>query len=70
MATLSGNVNRGRVVVVHQQNHIPVFDVTPDANGDWSADVPAGEPFMVIYIDPAGDCAPEIHGPYFAETPA
>ena len=66
MATLSGNVNRDRVVVVHQRNHIPVFDVTPDANGDWSADVPAGEPFMVIYINEP--CQPEIHGPYSVEA--
>ena len=66
MATLSGNVNRGRVLVVHQRNHIPVFDVTPDANGDWSADVPAGEPFMVIYINEP--CQPEIHGPYSVEA--
>ena len=65
---LTGNTTFGRVLVVHQRNHIPVFDVTPDANGDWSADVPAEQPFMVIYIDPTGDCAPVMHGPYSVEA--
>lgn len=62
---LAGNTTFGRVVLVHQQYHLPVFDITPDANGDWSATVPPEQPFLVIYIDPDEVCAPEIHGPYY-----
>lgn len=63
MATLSGTVNRERVVLVHMDDHIPVFDIEPDENGDWSAQVPAGEPFLAIYLSET--CQPEIHGPYW-----
>lgn len=63
---LTGNTHFERVIVVHKDNHTPVFNLTTDALGDWSANIPAGQPFMVIYIDPAGHCAPLMHGPYFA----
>jgi hypothetical protein len=63
MATLSGNVNRARVIVFHQHDHLPVSDVQPDINGDWSATVPDDEPMMVIYI--TENCRPVIHGPYW-----
>lgn len=65
MATISGNCNRERVIVIHQDDHVPVVEATPDANGDWSAEVPAGAPMMVIYIQ-AG-CQPEMHGPYYGD---
>ena len=66
MATIAGNVNRPRVVVVHKDSHLPVFEATPDENGDWSVEVPEGEPFMVLYLGEG--CQPEIHGPYWGQA--
>ncbi|MBB5322342.1 hypothetical protein [Marinobacter oulmenensis] len=43
-----------------------VVKVVPDANGDWSAQVPPGT-YDVSYI--AENCAPVIHGPYTVELP-
>ncbi len=43
-----------------------VAKVIPDANGDWSAEVPPGT-YDVSYI--AENCAPVIHGPYTVTLP-
>jgi hypothetical protein len=66
MGTLSGSVNRDRVILVHQYLHLPVFETTPDpVTGEWSiSDVPDNEPFLVAYIK--SGCQPEFHGPYWA----
>lgn len=63
MATLSGTVNRERVVIMHMDNHVPTFEVEPDENGDWSVEVPAGEPFLALYL--SDSCDPVMHGPYW-----
>jgi len=65
--TLSGNVNRERVIAVHKDNHLPVFETVPDPEtGAWSiSGVPLGQPFLLIYIQ--SDCQPEIHGPYWGQ---
>ena len=67
MGTISGTVNRERVILVHKDLHLPVFEATPDpVTGDWSiTDVPLETPMMAIYIK--DDCQPEMHGPYWAE---
>lgn len=64
--TISGTVNRERVILVHKELHQPVFEATPDpATGAWSiADVPLEQPFMAIYLK--GGCQPEMHGPYWS----
>ena len=67
MGTISGNVNRERVILVHKDLHLPVFEATPDpVTGDWSIEgVPLETPMMAIYLK--DDCQPEMHGPYWAE---
>jgi hypothetical protein len=64
---ISGSVNRDRVLLVHKDLHLPVFETAPDpVTGDWAiSGVPLDEPFMVIYITEG--CQPEMHGPYWAE---
>lgn len=64
---LTGTTNRDRVLLVHYRDHIPVFDLTPDAHGFWSADVPLAQPFMAIYMQDG--CQPEMHGPYSVDVP-
>lgn len=66
MGTISGQVNRSRVILVHKDNHLPVFETTPNPQtGQWSiSNVPDNQPFLVIYIQEG--CQPEIHGPYWA----
>ena len=66
MGVISGNVNRERVILVHKDLHIPVFETTPDpVTGDWSIEgVPLDMPMMAIYLK--DDCQPEMHGPYWA----
>jgi len=68
--TISGNVNRTRVILVHKDSHAPVFETAPDPEtGDWSiSGVPLEEPFMAIYLNDG--CQPEIHGPYWAQEVA
>jgi hypothetical protein len=67
VGTISGTVNRDRVILVHKDLHMPVFETTPDpVTGVWSiSDVPLGTPFMAIYIKDG--CQPEMHGPYWAQ---
>ena len=50
--TLSGTVNRDRVILVHKDLHLPVFETVPDpVTGDWSiSGVPLDMPVMAIYI--------------------
>lgn len=64
--TISGSVNRERVILVHRDAHQPIFEAVPDpATGDWSiSGVPLEQPFLTIYLQ-AG-CQPEMHGPYWA----
>ena len=66
MSTISGNVNADRVILVHRDTHVPVYETAPDAAGDWSVVVPDGEPFMAIYIKT--ECPPEMHGPYWGDV--
>jgi hypothetical protein len=65
---ISGTVNRTRVILVHKDLHLPVFETTPDpATGVWSiSGVPLDEPFMAIYLKDG--CQPEMHGPYWGEV--
>jgi hypothetical protein len=67
MGTISGTVNRDRVILVHKDLHLPVFETTPDpVTGDWSIEgVPLDAPMMAIYLKDG--CQPEMHGPYWAE---
>jgi hypothetical protein len=66
--TISGTVNRERVILVHKDAHAPVFETTPDpVTGAWSIEgVPLETPMMAIYLK--DECQPEIHGPYWAEA--
>ena len=68
MGTISGNVNRARVILVHQTEHLPIFETTPDpVTGAWSIeDVPMDAPMMAIYLHDG--CQPEMHGPYWASA--
>ena len=47
--TISGTVNRDRVILVHKDLHLPVFETTPDpVTGDWSiSSVPLNQPFLM-----------------------
>lgn len=71
MATLSGNAQvkgKGRaskVFVWHWRTGTLIEALVPDANGDWSLEVPAGE-YGVTVRDAPG-IAPEAHGPYEVE---
>ncbi len=71
-ATISSNLTTqagapGDEVVIRNWNTRElVAKVVPDANGDWSAEVPPGT-YDVSYI--AENCAPVIHGPYTVELP-
>lgn len=66
--TITGVVNRSRVLLVHRDNHLPIFEAAPDPiTGEWSlSGVPLDAPMMAIYI--VDGCQPEIHGPYWAES--
>lgn len=68
--TISGTVNRERVILVHRDTHAPVFETAPDPiSGAWSVSgVPLDAPMMAIYI--SDGCQPEIHGPYWAQEVA
>lgn len=72
MVTISSNLSTqsgaaGDEVVIRNWNTRElVAKVIPDANGDWSAQVPPGT-YDVSYI--AENCAPVIHGPYTVELP-
>ena len=71
-ATISSNLTTqsgapgDEVVIRNWTTRELVAKVIPDANGDWSADVPPGT-YDVSYI--AENCAPVIHGPYTVELP-
>jgi hypothetical protein len=67
MGTISGTVNRDRVILVHKDLHLPVFETAPDpVTGDWSIEgIPLDAPMMAIYLKDG--CQPEMHGPYWAE---
>jgi hypothetical protein len=66
--TISGRVNRERVILVHKDLHLPVFEAAPDPEtGDWSVSgVPLDAPMLAIYI--GGACQPEMHGPYWGQV--
>jgi hypothetical protein len=68
MGTISGTVNRDRVILVHKDLHLPVFETAPDpVTDDWSiSDVPMDTPFMAIYLKDG--CQPEMHGPYWGDA--
>lgn len=65
--TISGQVNRERVILVQKDLHLPVFETATDPEtGDWSiSGVPLNEPFMTIYLKTG--CEPVIHGPYWGQ---
>jgi Tol biopolymer transport system component len=68
LATMSGRVTvstggpADEVIIRHWESRELVAKAIPDANGDWSAQVPGGREYDVTYIK-AG-CAPVVHGPY------
>ncbi|MCE0759245.1 WD40 repeat domain-containing protein [Marinobacter sp. G11] len=72
LVTISSNLTTqagapgDEVVIRNWTTRELVAKVIPDANGDWSAEVPPGT-YDVSYI--AENCAPVIHGPYTVELP-
>lgn len=72
LVTISSNLTTqsgaaGDEVVIRDWNTRElVARVVPDANGDWSAEVPPGT-YDVSYL--AEGCAPVLHGPYTVELP-
>jgi len=72
LVTISSNLTTqagapgDEVVIRNWTTRELVAKVIPDANGDWSAQVPPGT-YDVSYI--AENCAPVIHGPYTVELP-
>jgi len=72
LVTISSNLTTqagapgDEVVIRNWTTRELVAKVIPEANGDWSAEVPPGT-YDVSYI--AENCAPVIHGPYTVELP-
>lgn len=72
LVTISSNLTTqagapgDEVVIRNWTTRELVAKVIPDANGDWSAEVPPGT-YDVSYI--AENCAPVIHGPYTITLP-
>lgn len=67
LITLSGNATKAtgvpidEVVALQATTHMPMARSAPDAQGDWSAAVPAGACHLLYLAD---GCAPICHGPY------
>lgn len=59
--TVSGNGAGDYVAVIDATTKELVKLAEPDTNGDWSADVPAGEYYALYFGD---GCQPICHGPY------